>query len=109
MATRGAFQWTLVWLCLSAVKSGAASETTKSYYDILDVEQTASESQIKKSFRRLAVRYHPDKNKSADSETIFRDIAEGKPPSHTHTCRCSQESVHFGVNIHNMKLKVLSF
>uniref|UniRef100_A0A3B5MMH6 DnaJ homolog subfamily B member 9 n=1 Tax=Xiphophorus couchianus TaxID=32473 RepID=A0A3B5MMH6_9TELE len=33
-------------------------------YDTIGVVRTASDTQIKKSFRSLAVRYHPDKNKS---------------------------------------------
>uniref|UniRef100_A0A3Q2UPQ8 DnaJ homolog subfamily B member 9 n=1 Tax=Fundulus heteroclitus TaxID=8078 RepID=A0A3Q2UPQ8_FUNHE len=52
--------------------------TARSYYDSLNVESTATTSQIKKSFRSLAVRYHPDKNKSAQAENTFREIAEGK-------------------------------
>uniref|UniRef100_A0A3Q3RMD9 DnaJ homolog subfamily B member 9 n=1 Tax=Mastacembelus armatus TaxID=205130 RepID=A0A3Q3RMD9_9TELE len=56
----------------------AASETSRNYYDTLNVEPTATDSQIKKAFRKLAKKYHPDKNKSDDAETTFREIAEGK-------------------------------
>lgn len=65
----------------------AASET--SYYDTLNVEPTATYSQIKKNFRKLAIKYHPDKNKSADAEKTFREIAEGKQE------KKSQEKVNF--------------
>ncbi|KAM4588468.1 dnaJ homolog subfamily B member 9-like isoform 1-T2 [Odontesthes bonariensis] len=80
MAAKSAFLWmqasVVLLLCLAEVQPATASETVKSYYDTLNVERTATESQIKKSFRRLAVQYHPDKNKSADAETTFREIAE---------------------------------
>ncbi|XP_072509129.1 dnaJ homolog subfamily B member 9 [Notamacropus eugenii] len=49
---------------------------TESYYDVLGVPKSASERQIKKAFHKLAMKYHPDKNKSPDAETKFREIAE---------------------------------
>ncbi|XP_041851876.1 dnaJ homolog subfamily B member 9a [Melanotaenia boesemani] len=48
----------------------------KDYYDILGVPKGASERQIKKAFHKLAMKYHPDKNKSPDAEMRFREIAE---------------------------------
>lgn len=54
----------------------------KDYYEILGVPKDASDRQIKKAFHKLAMRYHPDKNKSPDAEAKFREIAEGEstPP-----------------------------
>lgn len=49
----------------------------KDYYEILGVPKDASERQIKKAFHKLAMKYHPDKNKSPDAESKFREIAEG--------------------------------
>ncbi|XP_061584578.1 dnaJ homolog subfamily B member 9-like [Cololabis saira] len=76
----GVFHWTracvFLWLLSAGVAPADAAQTPRSYYDILSVEQTATGSQIKKSFRRLAVRYHPDKNKSTDAEGLFREIVE---------------------------------
>ena len=47
------------------------------YYDILGVNNRASQAEIKKSFRTLAMKYHPDKNKnSEDSEHKFMLIIE---------------------------------
>lgn len=48
------------------------------YYEILGVTKDASERQIKKAFHKLAMKYHPDKNKSPDAEAKFREIAEGE-------------------------------
>ncbi|MEX1239614.1 MAG: DnaJ domain-containing protein [Cyclobacteriaceae bacterium] len=48
----------------------------KDYYSILGVQPSASESDIKKAFRKLAVRYHPDKNPSAEAKGRFQEINE---------------------------------
>ena len=47
------------------------------YYDILGVSPNASQAEIKKSFRNLALQYHPDKNKnSEESKQKFMKIIE---------------------------------
>ncbi|XP_041071411.1 dnaJ homolog subfamily B member 9-like isoform X2 [Carcharodon carcharias] len=48
----------------------------KDYYEILGVPKNSSDRQIKKAFHKLAMKYHPDKNKSPDAEAKFREIAE---------------------------------
>ncbi|XP_017261148.1 dnaJ homolog subfamily B member 9a [Kryptolebias marmoratus] len=48
----------------------------KDYYDILGVPRGATERQIKKAFHKLAMKFHPDRNKSPDAELRFREIAE---------------------------------
>lgn len=48
----------------------------KDYYKILGVSRDANDRQIKKAFRKLAMKYHPDKNKQKDAEAKFREIAE---------------------------------
>jgi DnaJ-class molecular chaperone len=50
---------------------------TKDYYSILFVTKNASDEEIKKSYRRLALRYHPDKNNGdPDTEDRFKEINE---------------------------------
>ncbi|KAH6922596.1 hypothetical protein HPB50_017022 [Hyalomma asiaticum] len=48
----------------------------KDYYKVLGLRQGASEDCIKKAYRQLALKYHPDKNKSPDAEETFKDIRE---------------------------------
>jgi len=44
------------------------------YYAILQVPRDATTAQIKKSYYRLAVKYHPDKNNTADAEEMVRSM-----------------------------------
>ncbi|MCR9090383.1 DnaJ C-terminal domain-containing protein [Algiphilus sp.] len=48
----------------------------KDYYKILEVEKNASADEIKRAYRRLARKYHPDRNKEEDAETRFKEINE---------------------------------
>jgi curved DNA-binding protein len=48
----------------------------KDYYDILGVKPDASEADVKTAYRKLARKYHPDKNKEAGAEEKFKAINE---------------------------------
>jgi len=51
--------------------------TTRDYYEILAVERTANGDEIKRSYRRMAMKYHPDRNPGdAEAESKFKECAE---------------------------------
>jgi len=46
------------------------------YYDVLSVDVNADNEQIKRAYREAAKKYHPDVNKSSDSEELFKIVKE---------------------------------
>jgi len=46
------------------------------YYKILGIKETASDEQIKNAYKKLALKWHPDKNKSKNAEQKFQQIVE---------------------------------
>ncbi len=48
----------------------------KDYYKLLDVAETATPEEIKKAYKRMARKFHPDVSKEKDAEARFKEVAE---------------------------------
>jgi DnaJ-class molecular chaperone len=48
----------------------------RDYYEVLGVEKSADAATLKKAYRKKALEFHPDRNKSADAETKFKEVNE---------------------------------
>jgi DnaJ-class molecular chaperone len=52
-------------------------KTNKDYYKILEIDKTATQDEIKKSYRKIAMKYHPDRNPgNKEAEEKFKEAAE---------------------------------
>jgi len=48
----------------------------RDYYEVLGVSKTSSPDEIKNQYRKLALKFHPDRNQSADAGEHFKEISE---------------------------------
>lgn len=67
--------------CIALARERAEQAGKKDYYKILGVEKGATEEQLKRAYRQMALRCHPDKNadtpeKRSQSEKLFKDVNE---------------------------------
>jgi len=71
----------------------------RNYYEVLNVNYNASLSEIKGSFRSLALKHHPDKNKnSEESKQVFMELVEAYEVLSDERARKNYDSTSFGVN-----------
>ena len=69
----------------------------RDYYEVLGVEKTASEDEIKKAYRKIAIKYHPDRNPGdKEAEEKFKEAAEAYNVLHDPKTR--QQYDQFGFN-----------
>ena len=48
----------------------------RDYYEVLGVDKSAGEREIKKAYKKLAMKYHPDRNPGKDGEERFKEAKE---------------------------------
>lgn len=71
-------------------------KSCKDYYQILGVEKTASEEDLKKAYRKLALKFHPDKNHAPGATEAFKgNLKVISSTALWRTCKCRLTKIKF--------------
>jgi len=63
-----------VFVCAVISLATMVNAGYRKYYEYLEIKSNAKDDEIRKAYRRLSVKYHPDKNKEAGAEERFQHI-----------------------------------
>ncbi len=75
--------------------------TYKDYYAVLGIDRNATQDDVRKAYRNLAKKYHPDVNKSPGSEERYKEINEAYEVLKDSDKRQRYESVERGPNLYS--------
>ena len=79
----------------------AANQQKRDYYEILGVDRSATQEQIKQAYRQLALKWHPDRNPAPDATNRFKEIAEAYAVLSDQTKRKQYDAAgHAGISEH---------
>jgi curved DNA-binding protein CbpA len=63
------------WIFLSFMLLLVAIAAKRDYYQVLEVSRKATGPELKKAYRRLSLKYHPDKNSAPDASDKFAELS----------------------------------
>jgi len=64
-----------MWLVLLVLSLLCACLADREYYSVLGLKRSATDGEIKKAYRKLSVKYHPDKNKDEEAKQRFLEVS----------------------------------
>jgi len=77
----------------------ATAQQKRDYYEILGVDRSATQEQIKQAYRQLALKWHPDRNPAAEATDRFKEVAEAYAVLSDPTKRAQYDATgHAGVS-----------